>query len=537
MPFRRSVALCLALALPLPGLAEEIEEAPVLEPGPATSAGGPLLHGKLELSLQDAIRMTLENNLNVQVERYSPIIAHLDEDVAWGAYDPTAFAEIGYNDQTTPNANALAGNTETRLRTTDGAGGFRGLLPWIGTEYEARYEGAKNSSNQAFASLSPEYTSGWNVSLTQPILRDLIWSQPWTQVQTNRILTKESTENFRRAVMDEIQSVEDAYWTLIANAEALRVAEKSKETAAALLDQTQTQYDVGVVSKVEVTEAEAGVAQRDVELIRALNTYRNQQDVLIDLVLGPNLSAESSLEIVPQDRPDDYTPYEIDVESAVSRAFQNRPEIIAALKAIERSEVQSAFARNQRLPELDGIFSVGQRGLSGQSSNRSFIPGGAFAPDQGGFRRSVDDYEDSPVYSGRARFSIPFPNTSAKSTESIRDLEMRRARTQHRRLRQQIVIEVRQAARNLEASQEGIEAAKKARIAAAEQLRAEEIRLEYGESTPFDVLQREEDLVDREQAEIDAFRSYRVSVTALDRAQGTILRSRNIKIADVSPLR
>ena len=539
MSFRTIAALGLALALPFPGLAEDLEEDPQ---DPSASAPIALLHGKLALSLEDAVRMSLENNLNVQVERYSPLIAHLNEDVAWGAYDPSAFAEFGYSDQVNPNANVLAGAVETRLRTTDGFGGLRGQLPWSGTEYEARLEGAKNASNQAFASLAPEYTSGWSVSVTQPILRDLIWSQPWTQVQTNRLLSKESAEAFRRAVMDEIQSVEDAYWTLIASTEALRVAEKSRETAAALLDQTQTQYEVGVVSKVEVTEAEAGVAQRDLELIRARNEYRNQQDVLIDLVLGPNLSAESTLEIEPQDRPDDYTPYEVDVDSAVTRAFENRPEVLQALKAIERSEVQVAFARNQRLPELDGIFTVGQTGLSGQSANRSFgqldptnpFP---FPPNQGGFRRSVDDFDESPRYSGRARFSIPLPNNSAKSTQSVRELELRRARTEHRRLRQRVVIEVRQAARNLQASQEGIEAAKKAKTAAAEQLRAEEIRLEYGESTPFDVLQREEDLVDRERAEIDAFRNYRTSVTALDRAQGTILRNRNIKIADIAPLR
>jgi outer membrane protein TolC len=133
--------------------------------------------------------------------------------------------------------------------------------------------------------------------------------------------------------------------------------------------------------------------------------------------------------------------------------------------------------------------------------------------------------------------SIPFPNTTARANASKSEIELTRARTTLRRLEQQIIIEVRQAARNLEASQEAIVAARDARLAAAEQLRAEEIRLEYGESTPFDVLQREEDLVERERQEIDAFQAYRNSVTALDRAQGTILRNRNIEIADVAPLR
>ena len=63
------------------------------------------------------------------------------------------------------------------------------------------------------------------------------------------------------------------------------------------------------------------------------------------------------------------------------------------------------------------------------------------------------------------------------------------------------------------------------------------IRLEYGESTPFDVLQRERDLVSAESEKIDALRAYRVAATELARAQGTILRDRNIVIEDVAQLR
>jgi outer membrane protein TolC len=326
------------------------------------------------------------------------------------------------------------------------------------------------------------------------------------------------------------------------------VANKSLETASALYEQTKTQFEVGDVSKVEVTEAEAGVSQRQVERIRAENQYRNQQDVLIDLVLGPNLRASSTLEIRPTDRPDDFTPYEVDVEGAVSRAFEHRPELAQAEKEIERSEVQLAFARNQRLPALDGVFSIGQAGLSGDKSRHFCNPaspspfGIACDPNdprlhQGGFDNTYDDYNRSPQSVAGAKLSIPFPNTTARANASKGELALARARTSKHRLEQQIVIDVRQAARNLAASQEGIVAARSAREAAAEQLRAEQIRLQYGESTPFDVLQREDALVGRERDEIGAFRAYRTSVTALDRAQGTILRNRNIDIADVATLR
>jgi len=537
----------LLVSLALPPLTAGGEEP--TETSGAEASPPPLLHGTLELSLSDAIKMGLENNLDVQVERYSPMIAGFDATAAWGAYDPTLFAELAYNDTKTPNSFAITGVTRSIVRSTEGFGGLRGILPITSTEFSGQFNGARTTTNSTAELLSPRYDSGWSIDVTQPVLRDLIWNEPWTQVRSTRLLLDSSEEDFRRAVMDEVRQIEDAYWILIATGEALRVAIKSLETASALLEQTKTQFEVGVVSKVEVTEAEAGVSQREVEQIRAENRYRNQQDVLIDLVLGPNLRAASTLEIRPTDRPDDFVPYEVDVEGAVSRAFENRPEFAQANKQVERQEVQLSFARNQMLPALDGVFRFGQSGLAGDQ-NPVFDPC-RFAVDPvacalnppnlnrfpGDFDDSHDDYEDYPQYVLGARLSIPFPNRAARSAASKGEVELSRARTQMRRLEQQIIIEVRQAARNLEASQEGITAAQNARIAAAEQLRAEEIRLEYGESTPFDVLQREEDLVQSERVEIEAFQAYRNSVTALDRAQGTILRNRNIDIALVAPLR
>ena len=511
-------------------------------------SSSPLLHGVLELSLVDAIRMGLENNLSVEVERYGPILAGLDEEIAWGAYDPELFGEFGYSDVKSPNTNALFNQNPVNLRReTGGFAGFRGQLPLLSTEYSAQFDGSRESTNSSIIALSPELRSSWNLAVTQPLLKDLIWNQPWTRVKTNRLLHESSEHQFRQVVMDVVQSIENAYWQLIADEEEVRVSEKSLETARALLDQTKIRYEVGVVSKVEVTEAEAGLEARQFNLIVATNRYRNQQDVLIDLILGPGLRSTSTFEIVPTDRPEEFTEFEIDVERAVLRAFENRPELEAARKEVERQTVQQQFAWNQRLPSLNAELSFGQEGASGDQNSlfdlcrfNPTAPGCPGTPpdvSQGGFGNTYDDYSDNPQFTARAIFSIPIPNTQARKTYDRRRFELQRAQTQLRQLEQQVILEVRQAARNLRASQEGIESAMRATEAAQEQLRAERIRHEYGESTPFEVLQREEDLVDRDVERIESYRAYRSSVTALDRAQGTILSSRNIEIEEVTALR
>ena len=531
MVLRLVLSLLLLGFAALAGAEEPTDAAPDTAPAPAADVS-PLLHGVLELSLADAIRMGLENNLDVQLQRYSPLIAELEATEAWGAYDPVLFGEWTYEDSEIPQAVVVFGDEVERR---DIFGGVGGVLPMLSTELSARFDTTRVETNSTFTTLSPQYDSGWTIEVTQPLLKDLIWNQPWTQVRSSKLAYRSSQEQFRDAVMQEVSLIETAYWNLIATAEALRVANKSLEAAQALFEKTETQYEVGVVSKVEVTEARAGVSRREVDQIVAENQYRNQQDRLIDRVLGPNLRAESSLEIRATDSPDQFVDYVVDVPAAVAQAFLHRPDRQAAMRDLERSEVQRSFARNQVLPQLDALFLYGQSGLAGtQNPDSGFVAEPEFL---GGYHDSLDDLSDFPQYRAGARISIPFPNRSARANASKSDLEYRRAQTSLRRLEQSIVLDVREKTRNLLASQEAITAAQAAREAAAEQLRAEEVRLEYGESTPFEVLEREEDLVEREREEIQAFRSYHISVTELDLALGTLLRNRNIQIAEVAPLR
>jgi hypothetical protein len=262
--------------------------------------------GTFPLTLADAIAIGLVNNLDVEVERYAPLLAYHGKEAAWGAYDPNTFAEFGYASDETPTASSLQSGNSVTTRRTDGEGGVRGLVPALGAEYSLSLTGQIERTNQSIRSLSPELTSSLTLGGSIPLLKDLIWNEAWTNVKTSGILYESSREAFRTSVMDTVQKIRDAYWDLIASKEKRRVAETSLKTSQALLDPTQTQDEVGVVSKAEVVQAEAGVAARELDLIVASNDFDNAQDALIDVVLGPHLTAGSQLELLPTDDPEAY---------------------------------------------------------------------------------------------------------------------------------------------------------------------------------------------------------------------------------------
>jgi outer membrane protein TolC len=496
----------------------------------------------LSLSLDESIQLALQNNLDVEVQRFTPLIAGEQETESWGAYDPELFSEFGYSESKEPISFILQEEVIFQGDSYDGFGGFRGLIPYFGSEYSFQFNGERTTTNLPVQAFSPEYRSSFSLSVSQPLLRGLIWNEAWTRVKTSRIRYDESLENFRRRVMDTVQEVEDSYWNLIATSEQRRVAQKSLDTAKALLDQTETQYEVGVVSKVEVVEAQAGVADREFNLIAADNRYRTSQDRLINLVLATELTPDSKLRIETTDPPKEYVTYHVDAEEATRRAFEQRPELKIADDAIERQKLELKFAKNERLPKLDIQFNYGNLGLAGKCNKRICDPAPPAvppvpAPPDGNFGDTLDDYlTDSAAdqIAARAVLTIPLTNTAARSRVSQTELALRRTTVEKRRLEQDIILEVRKAVRDLDSAQEGIEAAQRAAEASAEQLRAERIRLEYGESTPFDVLLREEDFVTAESREIEAIRLYRNSVTGLSRAQGSILANRNIAIDEIS---
>jgi outer membrane protein TolC len=493
------------------------------------------------LTLAEALALSIQKNLDVEVARYEPMIAEQNMLAAWGAFDLTFSADLGRSKSEAPISFAFDAVAKNRTQRTYGGTSLSTLLPLIGATVGVELDTGVSQQNSQIQTFSRQYDSSVYLTAKVPLLRGFIWGRPWTDVKVRELSFDSSREGFSRAVMDVTEATINAYWNLVAAHERFRVERKSLDTAWALLVQTQTQYEVGVISKVEVVEATAGVANREFNLIVARNDFEDAEDALINAVFGPELTAISTFRVRAIDDPEDYEVVDVDVERATRLAMQNLPAIQLAEQAIDQRELELKFARNARLPQFDLTARYGFLNRSGQDNIR--LCGGAFARptcladlDTTGYSNSYNNFfEDQGFenYDFRGTFTIPIPNTAGRRLVTRSELDLRRARTQRSRTELDVVVAVRSAARGILASSRGIEAAERRRLAAAEQLRAERIRLEHGESTPFEVLQRESDLVEAESQKITALQAYRRATARLERAQGTILDTYRIQLDDV----
>jgi outer membrane protein TolC len=523
-----------------------------------------------ELSVQQAVELGLEYNLSLQVIRNDPAIAREIVNQAEGLFDPQLLGAFNQDHVETPVASSLQsffGTTGDRT-VDDGrryTSALTGVLPW-GVSYTSGYTFRRLDSTSGLNSLKPQYTSDWTSGITVPLLRGLYWSGPDLLVRQSDVNQRISDATFQSQLSTGVFGVEATYWQLSAARALERATSSAVDTAKDLLEQTKVQYQVGTVSKVLVTQAEANVAQRQSQYIIAVNAAKSAQDALLTVILAPGINDYSTTTVRTEEPT--FVPFQVDPEQAVAKARTNRSELLASELGVEQAEIQQSYNWNQTLPAFNVGASYTMEGLSGKQKTPAgtlqpglAVPGPTSVQDPNGTPTDPkDDFFTNPViplnpqpdfgfgdsqwsanrgyFSGNgfhswgfgATFSYPLGNETAQARYIQSKIELRRSKTVMRRTEQSLILEVRSAVRALQSSIDLVESARRARVASEETLHAEQEKLRLGDSTPHNVQQFQDDLLQAEVNEISALQQYRTAISGLEFAQGTLLESRGISV-------
>ena len=127
-----------------------------------------------------------------------------------------------------------------RDRVQGGGIGVDQLIPYVGASLNLRFDSRSTTTRSTVQSLDPQYDSSFFITARVPLARDLIWNVPWTNVKISEIAFRRSEEGFRTRLMDNVQLTVNSYWNPVASRDQVRVAQKSLETARALLERSAT---------------------------------------------------------------------------------------------------------------------------------------------------------------------------------------------------------------------------------------------------------------------------------------------------------
>ena len=253
----------------------------------------------LKLDLIGAHQLALARNLNLHVGRYDLAVANANVRGSGGIFDPTLWANLGFDSTNQPTSTVLEGANVAESKNARFGLGFNQLLP-SGTEIGASWTSFRGETNSQFFFLNPRWDANLNLTLTQPLLNGFGTVANRAQIIIAENLRDQTAVGFEVQVIQLLADVELAYWELVATREAIAVTEQSLALAETLLEETAQRVEVGTSAPIDMVQSEATVATRVQELIYANNAASNAEDNLKAL-LGFDLPHEWTVQIETTD--------------------------------------------------------------------------------------------------------------------------------------------------------------------------------------------------------------------------------------------
>jgi outer membrane protein TolC len=538
--------------------------------------------GKLQLSLQDAISLALENNLDISVSRYTPWLAETDvlrtrsgAGTPIGRFDPQVTSLFSWDRRSVPVSNPFLAGTGvalTAVTNQTSQANFTYTQGFMtGTAYSITFNNNRQSTTSPAQLFNPSIQSSLSFGFQQQLLNGFGFVPNTRFLKIARNNKRVADLSFTNQVITTVSNVQNLYWGLVAAREDVKVRQRSVELAEKLYNDNKRQVEIGTLAPIEVVRAEAEVARTRQDLIIAQTTLLQSQTNLKNAIARNLMEATlMDVEVVPTDlivKPPQAEV--IPLRDAVEEALEKRPDIKQSRIDLETRGLTVRAARNALLPTLLLSGQYGGVGLSGNTrttvttvtgtqpnlsapvldaaGNPVFNPmtgeqifasrsltSSEIRRAQAGLGDALETLKDFafPSYSVQFNLTIPIKNRAAQADSARALLEQRQAETRYRQLQNTIFVEVRNAQIALEQARARVEAAQKSRELAERTLDAEQKKYQLGASTIFFVIQAQRDLAAAQSAEVASLVNLMQAKVEFDRALGRTLEVNRIDIAE-----
>lgn len=486
-----------------------------------------------ELSLLDAVEISLRNNLNVQVSRYGPESSLQGINSARGAFDATMNFQIpsGFSRGSSPSNNQIQGGDIVTSQSLSGGFTWSENLEW-GTNYSLGWSQSRNSTDNDLQTFNPTLSARFNGSISQPLLRNR-GDVNRTSIKVAMNSYDSSLESFRGQVQNIVFQTIQAYWNLRAQSETVTVRENALDEAQQQFARNQIQVEIGTLAPIETVQAQTSAASAELSLIQAVNALENAQDQLKELLnFDVIVDDPFAYDLVPTEEPEEnITP--IDVEEAVRIALENDPSLAQQRLSLRSAELNLARARNQLLPNLNLNASFNLQGRAGTRLLNAF-GGGDIETLSTGIGTALGQIfsGDFNTWSVSATLSMPLHNYSAKASVATSQINQRQQLTSYAQRQQQLSYVVRQQVRNVENLVRQVATSSLSRELSQRQVQAEQRKFEVGTSTNFNVLTFQNDFANAQLSELQAIIQLQTGIAQLELNKGTLLQAYGVELAD-----
>jgi outer membrane protein len=475
----------------------------------------------LPLTLDDAVRRAVENNPELVIVRLETEAEAARVGESRTAFTPVFSTSVGRSSSVTPPANLLLGERGVDVNDLFSLTDVRQRLPWGSGTWSASWDASRTTSDNPFSSFDPSLQSGFQVAFSQPLLKDRAIDTARHQVIIAKKNQQSSDLRFREAVVQTVAAVKQAYWTFKASLANVTVQQRSLELAQELARENKVRVAAGLIPPLDLVQAEAEVAQRRENLIRARTLAEDSEDALRRLIVDPDDVSFWRVRLEPTEELTLVAPPP-DVDAAVAKALGERYDLARAGHELEKAKTTVDFFQNQRLPDVRLETSYRSSGLAGTQ----FIRTGGFPGVVTGTRRlGLDDAlgqvftSDFPTWSLGLTVSYPLGKSYEAASMARADVERRQAAARISSLRIQAAETVRRAGRQVTSTAQRVDAARAGATLAQERLASEQRRYEVGLSTSFLVTQAQRDLLEAQVSLLQTTLDYESAIVNFEAVQ------------------
>lgn len=494
------------------------------------------------LTLSDATARALAKNRDIVIERESSNVADASVERARAAYDPVLRGDARYRDSKVPTTSIFSGAPEgelaPHLRGVTSSASLTQLLSSGGTLTFSTSTGWE-STNNFLTLISPSWTTLLGAEFRQPLLQNRAIDPARRAIRVAQVGRERSSIALRRTLLETVNAVEQAYWTLVAAQREVEIRQQSVALAEQQRADTSARIEAKTVPESDIAQPTAEIGRRRGDLAVSEEARLRAERALKVLMLENADDPLWQTEVLAVDAPDVAamtTPTSTDVAAALKDAEQLRPELADVAARVRLQDVEIEAARDRLKPQVDLVAGYTTRGLAGDKSDSSFPIAGIPVVFQdelsGGLPTSIENLARHrfPDASVGVQVTIPFGNRAAHADVATAESTRRQVLLMRDKERQRIAVEVRNAATAVQSAARRVESARVGREAAEIQWQAEQDRLAAGITTMFLVLTRQNDLSAARVTETTALTAYRRALAELARARGTLLRDRSITV-------
>jgi outer membrane protein TolC len=505
--------------------------------GAQTPVAQPTTGPTVALSLDDAVKLALDRNLDIAVQRLNPQINDIAIASIRSVYHPTLTSTLNRQSTTTPSTSTISGTNAAGEAINSGLNtynaGIAQSVPWGGGGINVTLNNNRQTTTSLNTLYNPVYNTNWSAVYTQPLMRGFKIDSTRRQLEVTKLTRDVSDVQLRATITNIVSNVRNAYWDYVFATQAVEVAQQSLDLAGKLVQDNQTRVEVGTMAPIDVVQAQSEQATRRQALVNAQSTLRTTELALKRLIVAGTEDPNWNARLDPTDRPE-FRVEAVDLEAAVRRALSQRTDLEIAKKNIEANDITLSFLKDQLKPQADLIGTYGLVGLGGSQLittgtgvNRTVtgsVPGGYLDA-----LRTLGGI-DFPRWTVQLNFSYPLGQSAQEASVARARVQLTQVQAQVKQIELQVATEVTNAAIQVRNTAESVQASQAARELSQKKLEAEQSKFEVGMSTNYFVVQAQRDLADAQNSELRAILNYRKALVELERLQQTTLQNANITI-------